>query len=238
MKKPLILITNSSNREEPMGEGARIIHCPYAYGAAIAAAGGIPVQTMEFAAEELADLCDGLLLSGGEDVDPARYGETILNDTVIADTRRDAYEFPLAKAFLDRGKPILAICRGFQVLNVVLGGDLWQDLPEQLGFIHSNSKLRHPCFTEEGSIIREIFGAEFKVNSTHHQAVRRLGEGLKVTGRSIEGIVEAYEHETLPIIGTQFHPERLTGGHYDGRTPDFAPWFERFIKMVVDNSSR
>ena len=137
MKKPLILITNSSNREEPMGEGARIIHCPYAYGAAIAAAGGIPVQTMEFAAEELADLCDGLLLSGGEDVDPARYGETILNDTVIADTRRDAYEFPLAKAFLDRGKPILAICRGFQVLNVVLGGDLWQDLPEQLGFIHS-----------------------------------------------------------------------------------------------------
>lgn len=232
MKKPLILITNSSNRQEPVGEGARIVHCPYAYGAAIAAAGGIPIMTMEHGIDELVELCDGLLLSGGEDVHPSRYGEEILNDTVTPDVLRDEYEFELTRAFLKTGKPILAICRGFQVLNVVLGGDLWQDLPSQMGFIHYNPSLRHPCFAEEGSVLHRIFGAEFKVNSTHHQAVRRLGEGLKVTGRSIEGIAEAYEHETLPIIGTQFHPERLTGGHYDGRTPDFAPWFQYFVDMV------
>ncbi len=235
MKKPLILITNSSNREEPSADTPRILHCPHGYGEAIAAAGGVPIMTMEYSVEELADLCDGLLLSGGEDVDPARYGEAVLNDTVVADSRRDAYEFELAKAFLEKGKPILTICRGFQVLNVVLGGDLWQDIPEQLGYVHFNAKLRHPCFAEEGSVLHSLFGSEFKVNSTHHQAVRKLGEGLKVTGRSIEGIVEAYEHESLPIIGTQFHPERLTGARWDDRTPDFAPWFKHFISMVEES---
>ncbi|MBQ4051673.1 MAG: gamma-glutamyl-gamma-aminobutyrate hydrolase family protein [Oscillospiraceae bacterium] len=238
MKKPLILITNSSNREDPAKGGSRTLHCPHTYGAAIAAAGGVPIMTMEYSAEELSELCDGLLLSGGEDVDPSRYGEEILNDSVTPDPLRDAYEFELTKAFLEKGKPILAICRGFQVLNVVLGGDLWQDIPTQMGYVHFDSRLRHPCFAEEGSVLHSIFGREFRVNSTHHQAVRRPGEGLKVTGRSIEGIIEAYEHETLPIIGTQFHPERLTGAHWDDRTPDFAPWFEHFVQMVVDNSSK
>lgn len=237
MKKPLICITNSSNREDPAKGGFRTLHCPHTYGAAVAAAGAVPLLTMEYGAEELAELCDGLLLSGGEDVDPARYGEEILNDTVTPDPIRDEYEFELCRAFLEKGKPILAICRGFQVLNVVLGGDLWQDIPSQLGFIHFESKLRHPCFAEEGSVLRRLYGLEFRVNSTHHQAVRRLGEGLKVTARSIEGIIEAYEHETLPILGTQFHPERLTGAHWDDRTPDFSEWFRHFVQLTIDNSS-
>lgn len=80
-----------------------------------------------------------------------------------------------------------------------------------------------------GSILHELFGEKFKTNSTHHQAIKQLAPGLKATAHSIEGIVEAFEHESLPIFGTQFHPERLSGKYNDGRTPDFTPLFRRFI---------
>ncbi|MCI8601203.1 MAG: gamma-glutamyl-gamma-aminobutyrate hydrolase family protein [Oscillospiraceae bacterium] len=229
LSKPVICVSSSSDLKSY--EEGRRISLPASYGLAVSAAGGLPVLSMEQRPEELAELCDGLLLSGGEDMDPKWYGEEVLNSSVTIDALRDAHEMPLAKAFLERRKPILAICRGFQVLNVVLGGDLWQDLPEQLGFNHSDSRLRHPCKAAEGSLLYGLYGGEFKVNSTHHQAVRKLGEGLWATAWSVEGIVEGYEHKSLPIWGTQFHPERLTGPYYDGRTPDFAAYFAKFTAV-------
>lgn len=235
MKKPLICISSGSNRQPLTGSPIRSLTCPASYPSAIEAAGGIPLLSAEQCPEEMAELCDGLLLSGGEDMDPCWYGETVLNETVVIDSLRDRYEADLCRAFLQAEKPILAICRGFQLLNVVLGGDLWQDLTEQLGFIHSDARLRHPCHAEEGSVLQQLYGSEFRVNSTHHQAVRRLGEGLWVTARSVEGIVEGYEHRTLPILGTQFHPERMTGPWRDGRTPDFAGWFAYFIRLTRRN---
>ena len=204
--KPLICLSNDSNFFQTHGEAPRQIHSPKAYGAAIAAAGGIPMLTCEQCAEEMAELCEGLLLSGGDDVDPELYGETILNDTVGPDPERTQFEVPLARAFLERGKPILTICRGFQLLNVLLGGTLYQDLLEQKGWIH--------------------------------QAIKALAPGLRVTARSVEGIIEGYEHESLPIFGVQFHPERLTGVQWDSRTPDFKPFFERFIALVRAESAR
>ena len=235
MKKPLICISSGSNRQPLTGSPIRSLTCPVSYPSAIEAAGGIPLLSAEQCPEEMAELCDGLLLSGGEDMDPCWYGETVLNETVVIDSLRDRYEAELCRAFLRAEKPILAICRGFQLLNVVLGGDLWQDLTEQLGFIHSDARLRHPCYAEEGSVLQQLYGSEFRVNSTHHQAVRRLGEGLWVTARSVEGIVEGYEHRTLPILGTQFHPERMTGPWRDERTPDFADWFAHFINLTRQN---
>ena len=136
--------------------------------------------TCEQCAEEMAELCEGLLLSGGDDVDPELYGETILNDTVGPDPERTQFEVPLARAFLERGKPILTICRGFQLLNVLLGGTLYQDLLEQKGWIHSNGKIRHDLYAEEGSILHALFGPVFKVNSTHHQAIKALAPGLRL----------------------------------------------------------
>ena len=236
--KPLICLSNDSNFFQTHGDAPRQIHSPKAYGAAIAAAGGIPLLTCEQCAEEMAELCEGLLLSGGDDVDPELYGETILNDSVGPDPERTQFEVPLARAFLERGKPILTICRGFQLLNVLLGGTLYQDLLEQKGWIHSNGKIRHDLYAEEGSILHALFGPVFKVNSTHHQAIKALAPGLRVTARSVEGIIEGYEHESLPIFGVQFHPERLTGVQWDSRTPDFKPFFQRFIALVCEESAK
>lgn len=233
--KPLICISTDGKWLESDSR-RRALECYQTYPNAVAAAGGLPLTTTELCVEDMADLCDGLLLSGGADVDPELYGETALNDTVKPDPARSDFEVPLMKAFMERKKPILGICRGSQLINVVLGGTLYQDLVEQLGFVHMNGNIRHPVTTEEGSVLRGLFGETFRVNSTHHQSVKELAPGLRVTARSVEGIVEAYEHESLPILATQFHPERLTGILWDDRTPDFLPYFQHFIKMVAENA--
>lgn len=236
--KPVICVSSDSNNHEKDGAEPRQHYSPAAYSRAIAAAGGVPVIAPEQCCEEMAELCDALLLTGGDDVCPELYGEEILNDTVHTDPKRTAYEVPLTHAFLAKKKPILCICRGFQIMNCVLGGDLYQDLVEQCGYVHMNRDIRHFVTAEPGSVLYRLFGEKFKVNSTHHQAVRRLGEGLHVTARSIEGLIEAYEHDTLPIWGTQFHPERLTGIAWDDRTEDFAPYFAAFIALVKGETKK
>ena len=189
-------------------------------------------------AEEMADLCDGLLITGGPDLEPEVYGEQPLNDTVKPMPERTAFEKPLFQAFLDRGKPILGICRGCQFINAVMGGTLYQDLVEQKGWVHFNAQIRHEVYAEEGSVLYRLFGPKCRTNSTHHQAVKDLAPGFHVTARSVEGIVEAYEHDTLPILATQFHPERLTGILWDDRTPDFRPWFEYFVELVRKHAEK
>ena len=235
--KPVICISNDSNALRAP-EAARQIESPKAYSAAIANAGGIPWVTSEFCAEELAEMCDGLLLAGGADVDPALFGEEILNDTIGMDKLRDEFEYKLIPEFLKRNKPILCICRGLQILNIYMGGNVYQDLVEQMGLVHMNTKIRHLVFNEEGSLMHKFFGDTVKVNSTHHQAVCKVAEGFRVTSRSAEGLVEAMEHETLPIIAFQFHPERLSYAANDGRTPDFAPVFEHYINMCIEDAKK
>ena len=121
------------------------------------------------------------------------------------------------------------ICRGVQMLFVALGGTLYQDLVEQCGYVHSDKDIRHYVYAEPGSILHELFGEKFKTNSTHHQAIKQLAPGLKATAHSREGIVEAIEHASLPIIGHPVPPLAPTRKKYDGRTPDFTPLFRRFI---------
>lgn len=246
--KPVICISNTSDNtvayndgvgaSENLVLGMRRIVSPSAYIRAVDLAGGIPVLTAETSAEEYAEMCDGLILSGGQDLNPAMLGEEKLNNTVQWDDIRDEYEMKLFKAFMAKGKPILGICRGFQFINVALGGGLYQDLVEQMGVVHMNVDIRHKITTKEGSLLHKMFGPEFRVNSTHHQAVRELGEGLIGTAYSVEGICEAFEHETLPVYGTQFHPERLTNLLWDDRTPNFAPWFDHFIQLCTKNEEK
>ncbi len=229
--KPVICISNDSDASSKTGKPRQIMS-PKAYSSAIFNAGGIPWLTSEFCPEEMAELCDGLLLSGGDDVEPEYFGETVLNESVSMDPERTAYEIPLAKAFLAKKKPILTICRGIQFLNILMGGDIYQDLLAQCGYVHMNGAIRHEVYAEADSVLCDLFGPRFKTNSTHHQAIRKLAPGFKVTARSVEGIVEAVEHESLPIYGTQFHPERLTGIAWDDRTPDFAPYFKFYVDKV------
>lgn len=230
MKKPLICVSTDSELRE--GNTIRSIVCPKSYPEAVAAAGGVPALCGEVCPEDMAESCDALMLSGGSDISPSYFGEEVLNDTVKVNPHRDAYEMALTRAFLERGKPILAICRGFQIVNVVLGGDLYQDLVEQKNLHHMDRELRHPVRAEADSVLGRLYGTEFSVNSTHHQAVRRLGEGLRATAWSPEGLVEAFEHVSGRIWGTQFHPERLTGPYWDDRTPDMDAYFAAFLEMV------
>ena len=209
----------------------RVTELQNTYADAVYRAGGLPIPTCGTAAEELAELCAGLLLSGGVDLDPALYGETILNDTVKIHRERDDFELSLFRAFFEKGKPIFGICRGCQLINVALGGTLYQDLVAQKGLVHFDPDLRHEVMTSEGSLLHRLFGERFLTNSTHHQSVKDVADGLVVTARSADGIVEAFEHTTLPIFATQFHPERLTGILWDDRTPDFLPLMEYFIKL-------
>ena len=235
--KPLICISSDMKKME--SDPRRLITETYqTYSDAVFYAGGIPMITCGRCAEEMADLCDGLLITGGPDLEPEVYGEQPLNDTVKPMPERTAFEKPLFQAFLDRGKPILGICRGCQFINAVMGGTLYQDLVEQKGWVHFNVQIRHEVYAEEGSVLYRLFGPKFRTNSTHHQAVKDLAPGFHVTARSVEGIVEAYEHDTLPILATQFHPERLTGILWDDRTPDFRPWFEYFVELVRKHAEK
>ena len=201
--KIVICISSDSNNITKNGEEPRQLQSPSAYSRAVAAAGAVPIIAAEQCPEEMAELCDALLLSGGDDVCPELYGEAILNSTVVPDPKRTAYEVPLAKAFLAKGKPILCICRGFQIINVMLGGDLYQDLVEQCGYVHMNSDIRHYVTADKNSVLAGIFGEKFKVNSTHHHTVPNLGVGLRATAHSVEGITAAYQHETRPTWGPQ-----------------------------------
>lgn len=235
--KPLICISSDMKKME--SDPRRLITETYqTYSDAVFYAGGIPMITCGRCAEEMADLCDGLLITGGPDLEPEVYGEQPLNDTVKPMPERTAFEKPLFQAFLDRGKPILGICRGCQFINAVMGGTLYQDLVEQKGWVHFNTQIRHEVYAEEGSVLYRLFGPKFRTNSTHHQAVKDLAPGFHVTARSVEGIVEAYEHDTLPILATQFHLERLTGILWDDRTPDFRPWFEYFVELVRKHAEK
>jgi putative glutamine amidotransferase len=181
----------------------------------VARAGGLPVHVPQGVdVPALADLFDALLLSGGDDVDPGAYGGVLGPRAGRIVPERDAFESALLVAMLERGKPVLGICRGAQLLNVVLGGDLVEDLPVGEGCSHASYAYprawrRHRVTFRSGSLAHQVYGAEVAVNSFHHQAVRRPGEGVRVTGRADDGVVEAIELDGGLALGVQWHPECL-----------------------------
>ena len=202
------------------------------YTDAIAKAGGIPVVLPIIddpaLAESILAKLDGIVFSGGPDLDPAEFGEEILNETVSIDAVRDRSDLLLARAALASGKPVLAICRGEQLMNVVLGGSLYQDIPTQVDTtVQHAGGAWHRIGVEKGSVLYELFGQDsLTVNSFHHQAVKKVAPGVRVTAYSPNGIVEAYEYGDR-LIAFQFHPEGMA------RTDDtwLAP-FRYFLKMA------
>lgn len=223
-QKPLIGI--SSSRSQSSGT----IQLSPAYTDAIMKAGGtaviLPVIYSREQADALLATLDGIVLSGGVDVAPNWYGEEPLNETVEVDVVRDYSDSLLARAALDSGKPILAICRGEQLLNVVMGGSLYQDIPSQVeGHVTHGGGATHKIQIDKDSFLYNIFGVEsMEVNSYHHQAVKEPAPGIKITARSEDGLVEAFEADRIWAV--QFHPEKALAEGDETILPFFKAWIE------------
>jgi len=218
LKYPLIGITSSLTKNKA---GSMICQVGQAYINAVQNAGGIPmmlpVGMNKTSITAILPRLDGVLLSGGGDIDPTRYnGESHARVHGIS-PERDDMEFSLLAKALDAGKPLLAICRGIQVLNVAFGGGLYTHIQDQLkpSLKHDwypkfpRNKLAHTVSLTKGSKLNDIFGEdEIQVNSMHHQGVAEVGRGLKATAFAPDGLVEGLEVQDVNFaLGVQWHPE-------------------------------
>ncbi len=171
----------------------------------------LPPLPLEAAAITIAKL-DGLLLSGGGDIDPRIFGEQAQPLLRHVEYERDIWEIALVKAAWHQNKPVLGICRGMQLINVALGGNVWQDLtyyPQQLPAEHDGSE--HQVFIIQQQLATIMRGNSPIVNSFHHQAVRQIASVLEVTATAVDGVVEAIsaKDQQRCMIGVQWHPERM-----------------------------
>ena len=252
-RKPLILISPSIERK---GVEFEDVSCSVSdrYSRAVVAAGGIPWVFPCLAAEdavvEAARRCDGVMLTGGDDVQPRLYTDKLpsrLRKTVSsAEPRRDLSDLLLVREVLRQRKPLLAICRGQQLLNVALGGTLVVDISSQIeGALEHNrsdckDKVVHKVALTPDSILTKITGKQMLgVNSSHHQAVARVATMLRVTAASADGVVEALEPASavrgrLPwLLAVQFHPERLFDRH-----GEFLELFRSFTRASKPKQKR
>ena len=179
------------------------------YARGVLEAGGLPVHLpLDVDPAMYVDRLDGFLFSGGGDIDATHYGMTNGEHGEITDPIRDDFELALFKAAAANAVPVLGICRGIQLINVASGGTLHQHVPEHAGFDSDPATLLHDVQLEPESVLGSIYGPQHKVNSLHHQSVDRVGAGLRVTASHAGGI-EGLEHESLPIVAVQWHPEML-----------------------------
>ena len=233
-KTPIVAVTASSE----LGKRYEEVRIHRAYTDAILAAGLVPLVVPPMgsdAALAILDTVQGLVLTGGEDIDPARFGEARHPATGRAHDLRDECELTLARAAAARRIPTLAICRGVQVLNVALGGTLVQDIPSQVGgkIDHDAETARservHDVDVDAGSVLAGIVGADrISTNSFHHQSVGRLADGLRNVGRSGDGVIEAVEcaDRAWWAVGVQWHPEELIKTRED--------WDRRLFQAFAD----
>lgn len=175
-----------------------------------------------------ADLCDGFLFSGGVDVDPKCYGETIAFDSVEVDEMRDGFEMAMFPHALASGKPVLGICRGIQIMNVCLGGTLYQHIDHHRQEQPGTTREQKLNLTK-GGYLQQLTGLdEIRVNSFHHQNIKDLAPGLDVEAVSDDGYVEAVRDPKHPFfVGVQFHPEIYIGQEDDDHS---LKLFEAFIE--------
>lgn len=241
MDLPIIGVTtfHTSNPDN----GLHYISVTETYVKALARSGAVPVLVPlglpEKSLSAIQNIVDGLLFTGGGDIDPACYGETPHPLVDNVDPERDRVEIYLARRAAEKGMPFLGVCRGLQTINVAQGGTLYRDiLAERPGAMkHAcfesapRTHLAHPVEVTPGSLIAEIVnGAETRVNSGHHQGVRKLGAGLRATAFAPDGLIEAFELEGHPFgLAVQWHPEWLT------HLPEMDAIFRAFVTAVAEN---
>ena len=202
--------------------------------------GEVRIVDASMAAGEVIDGIDGLLLTGGEDIAPARYGEAPHPSVVDVDPGRDEFEIALVGEARRRNVPIFAICRGIQVLNVACGGTLVQDIPSEVAGAlehrwtvppHKPYDLAHEVWIDKDTLLARLLRERLsdtdacEANSRHHQAVKKVAEGFRVSATAPDGIIEAIEDPSARFcLGVQWHPENFW------RTGEFRPLFEGFLE--------
>lgn len=215
--RPMIGITTSISEDE------RTLQLNQCYTKLLFSLGVLPVilpaTTDGAVIAQYADMVDGVMFTGGNDVDPMLFGEHQSWLSGSISPLRDEFELTLCRELLKHPeKAVIGICRGFQVMNIALGGDIWQDIREGCGsktIAHRQKQLAryasHPVSLTKGSIVQRVTGADtLMVNSLHHQALRRMADGFTVTATAPDGIVEAAELQGHPFfVGVQWHPELL-----------------------------
>ena len=230
---PLIgIVAHRAAVREPSGPATHHV-VDSAYIKAVRKAGGTPVLLPlieDTDAVALISRVDGILLTGGDDVDPARYGEDTGPNVFRTDPVRDGWDIAVVEAALDSDRPLLAICRGAQVLNVALGGTLVQHVDGHAVLEGYNQSV-HQVKLDPGSSLSEWLGdagqsGQLGVNSLHHQAVERLGSGLAIAARAEDGTVEALALEgRRDVLGVQWHPELLR------HRPDHLVLFQHLVAL-------
>jgi peptidase C26 len=198
---------NHNLRKEYIDSVINIGHMPYI----------IPCTGDDKVTESLVLETDCVILSGGYDIAPGKYGESALYKLGTVIDMRDTFDFKVIEAAVKYGKPLFGICRGLQCINVFFGGSLFQDIHSQLGIPackHDQTEPTeypsHGVSVLKGSRLYSLSGAGYiKVNSHHHQAVKKLGKGLIISAEADDGVVEAIESVESDIIAVQFHPERM-----------------------------
>lgn len=237
--KPIIGVTTT-----PKIDGNLLLdRIPHEYATSVQAAGGLPLLIPTLTdlpcIEAYIDRLDGILLSGGDaDVDPARFGEDPVRELRLITPERDEMEIALFHRAYERNLPVLAICRGIQVVNVAAGGSLIQDIPSQvtdaIGHFPRGMDMHllyHGVELEPGSRVHDIFGTtDLRVNSFHHQSVRTVAPGFRAVAHTSDGVIEAIEApDKRFMVGIQWHPETLTARH-----PHFLDLFKAFVTACAE----
>jgi putative glutamine amidotransferase len=237
--RDVFLAVTAPVREDEIGMAGVVLESGYVQ--AVRLAGALPLILSPAdppdARRRLLGLASGLMLTGGEDVDPACYGET-QGGTRRTSPARDAMEIELVRLALGSGIPILAICRGIQLLNVALGGTLYRHLPEEFGRTIDHDRYRefdgsiHLIHADGTELLTGVFDRpEFEQNSAHHQGIRDLAPGLAPVAWAPDGLVEAVEHRGNGsgwTVGVQWHPER----RIDDPSGTNRRLFERFGEEI------
>lgn len=221
MKEPIIgIVAGLVGEIMPNNELLSRTAAPRSYSDAIDLAGGIPILIPIVKNENIEkqlSICDGFIFTGGMDINPIIYNEEPHQNLGAFSTELDRYQYRFIEKVIQSKKPFLAICRGFQMLNVVTGGTLYQDLSEidSVKLLQHTQKglgkdPAHSVIIEKESCLYNIFGNKALVNSYHHQSIKSLGRGLKAVAKAKDGIIEGVELEGRKFgIGVQWHPETM-----------------------------
>lgn len=233
MKRPIIGITVDT------ADNSRWYESPFGYSRAIENAGGLPIlfpYKMDLALiPQYVDMINGMLFSGGNDLDPAAWGEERNPKTKAIDPDREKFERALMAELEKRRTPTLGICLGSQLMNVYRGGSMQQFIPDVPREPHLEHRMlektenRHSVILKPDSIVAKLLGkTDVLVNSSHKQAMGKIGKGLRILGTAPDGVIEGVEDPTMPLwVGVQWHPERLPG----------EADHEALFKMLVDKAA-
>lgn len=198
------------------------------YENAIRDLGAEPVTTLH-----VPDTCsyDGLLLPGGGDIDPRLFGQLPLGSRCF-DPRLDRLQLAVLNAFVLDRKPVMGICKGMQLINIYFGGDMIQHLATSRNHEYQNADQVHETTALPGSILHDLYGSEFAVNSAHHQGVDSPGRGIVYIQSAADKVVEALCHRYLPVLGLQWHPERLCFSHQRSDAVDGRKILDHFVSLL------